>query len=182
LCGKKSGYAWHHFTPKSYYMRILLLVLLSMHSYNSIAQKKLFIRLFDLQGRKITSGKISTWTDSSITIGVSANHYSEVGVAQIGIIKTKRSIGHNVAVGAILGGGIFAISGAASGETEPQGSWDFFYITPAEGAALGLLFGASLGAAVGGISGLFKNSQIYLIHGDRSKLKAFESTFTQQKN
>ena len=43
-----------------------------------------------------------------------------------------------------------------------------------EGAAVGALLGGTAGAAIGGITILFKNSKSYEINGDKKKLIAFK--------
>ena len=43
-----------------------------------------------------------------------------------------------------------------------------------EEAAIGALGGALVGAAIGGITILFKNSKSYEINGDKAKWKAFK--------
>jgi len=61
-----------------------------------------------------------------------------------------------------------AILGTASADPEAFLGW-----TAGEGVVLGVILGAPAGAAIGGITALFKNSSTYIIDGDLVKWKAF---------
>ena len=125
-----------------------------------------FVRVYDLNGKKISKGRIVSVTDTSLITGPREKPVN-IGVSKIGFIKTKRSVGNNVLWGAAIGAGFGAISGfATGGEDEWWGK--------GEGAGvLGLYFGA-IGAGTGAITVIFKKSNTYPIDGEPIKWKAFK--------
>jgi len=124
-----------------------------------------FVRVYDLNGEKISRGRIASVTDTSLITGPREKPVN-IGVSKIGFIKTKRSVGNNILWGAAIGVGIGAISGIATGgEDEWWGK--------GEGAGgFGLYFGA-IGAGIGAITAIFKKSKTFPVDGDVSKWKAF---------
>ena len=116
-----------------------------------------FVRVYDLNCKKISNGRIASVTDTSLITGPREKPVN-IGVSKIGFIKTKRSVGNNVLWGAAIGAGFGAISGfATGGEDEWWGK--------GEGAGvLGLYFGA-IGAGTGAITVIFKKSNTYPIGG-----------------
>lgn len=155
------------------YIRIVGLCLIIMAGSNFYAQenpneKKLFVRVYNLEGKKIGKGHVNFVNDT--LLGLKKNSkFLQFNVNDIGIIKTKRSAGHNILIGAAIGATTFAILGAASADPD---AWIFGY-TAAEGAAVGALGGALGGAAVGGASVAFKNSMTYPINGNIDKWRIF---------
>ncbi|WP_276388307.1 hypothetical protein [Eudoraea chungangensis] len=128
-----------------------------------------FVRVYDLNGTKLSKGRILQLTDSSMVI-VTKDNSLTIKVSKIGSIKTKRSAGHNILVGATIGVGTGAILGLASGgENEWWGK--------GEGAGgFGLAFGL-MGAGIGAITAIFKNDILYPIAGNLSNWKAFKEAF-----
>jgi len=154
-------------------MKNLILVITLILSSNVCAQNGLentnvFVRVYDLQGKKISKGKILSISETSLQLNRKGESMN-IPVESIGSIKTKRSAGNNVLFGAATGATTMAILGAATADPD---AWIFGY-TAGEGAAAGALLGGTAGAAIGGITILFKNSKSYEINGDKVKLKAF---------
>jgi hypothetical protein len=147
---------------------LVFILLLSLNSYaqNQDIYSSEFVRVYNLQGKKINKGNVISYNDSLLVIKCNKK-LSKIDIANIGFIKTKHSPAQNVAIGAVVGGGTLGVLGAASADPD---AWIFGY-TAAEGFAGGLILGGAAGAAVGGITALFKNSNTYLINGDLEKLK-----------
>ncbi len=127
------------------------------------------VRVYDLQGKKIGQGNILSISETSLQLNRQGESM-EIPVNSIGSIKTKRSAVHNVLKGAVIGATTMALLGAATADPD---SWVFGY-TAGEGAAIGALLGGTAGAAIGGITILFKNSKFYEINGDKVKWKEFK--------
>ena len=127
----------------------------------------IFIRVYNLQGQKIAKGKIMNASDSILQL-TSKGKIVNVSFDKIGVIKTKRSIGNNILIGASIGASSLAILGASVGET---GS----YISGGAGsnAAIGLIGGGFFGSIIGGTTAVFKKSDTFIINGNKLKFKEF---------
>lgn len=160
-------------------MKILIFAFAIIFSINSYAQGKteignLFVRVYNLQGQKISKGKVLAVTDNSLQIK-GKKGLMNIDVSSIGLIKTKRSAGNNLLIGSVIGASAMAILGAATAEPD-----SFLGYTAGEGAAGGAIIGLPLGAAVGGITILFKNSKSYSIDGDLLKWKLFQEMISER--
>ncbi|WP_242202289.1 hypothetical protein [Aestuariivivens insulae] len=144
----------------------------SIYSQDDANTKSMFVRVYDLGGEKIGKGDVGFVNDSVIQV-IKNDKPQQFKVNNIGFIKTKRSGGHHVLIGA----GIGLVSGAVIGAsvTDSSGPDSFFPWTKTDGAMVGGLLGAAGGAAIGGISTVAKNSVIYTINGDVGKWKIFIS-------
>lgn len=154
---------------KNLIFAITLILGINVCAQNGFENTNLFVRVYDLQGNKIGKGKILSISETSLQLNRKGESV-KIPVSSIGSIKTKRSAGNNVLIGAVTGATTMAILGAATAEPD---AWIFGY-TAAEGATAGALGGALVGAAIGGITILFKNSKSYEINGDKAKWKAFK--------
>ncbi|WP_299119735.1 hypothetical protein [uncultured Winogradskyella sp.] len=154
---------------KSLFIAIVLLISVNMYSQNEPKYKDVFIRIYNLEGKKIAKGKLLFITEKSITL-FRRNKRIKVTLDDIGKIRTKRSFGNNVVKGAAIGGTSLAIVGAASA---PNNS-SFLSYTPPEGALIGTILGGFFGTVIGTLTGLFKNSKGYEINGDSTKLGLFK--------
>ncbi len=124
-----------------------------------------FLRVFDLEGKKIAKGKVHSISDTVLTLKL-RQIFREVEVKNIGTIKTKRSVGNSVGIGAIGGASLGILIGAVASD-----EYDFLSST-AQTAGLGI-FGTILGAVGGGVTGLSKKSITYPINGDILKWQEF---------
>ena len=114
---------------------LLICVKLSAQEINNT--HTLFVRVFDLDGKKIGKGHIYSSNDSLVVLKLKDKR-KEINLVEIGKIKTKRSGGHNILIGAssgvfvgsILGilnpptdstGGTFTWAGGSSGEEFTSG-------------------------------------------------------------
>ncbi|MBX3252807.1 MAG: hypothetical protein KF862_01600 [Chitinophagaceae bacterium] len=138
------------------------------------AQKKLFVRVYDLNGKKITQGHVATVGDSALQLNIKKKGSVDLMVGNIGKIKTKRSAGRNIWIGALAGIGAGAVIGGVSGngssEDDPTSG-----LGTAAGILVGALFiGPPLGAAAGGITALFNNPKTFIVNGSVQEWKAFQ--------
>ncbi len=156
---------------KTKQMKTLIFLFLIAYSCSVAAQKSVFIRVYNLAGYKIMKGKFAGTTDSAVLI------YKDTGIVaisftSIGYIKTKRSLGHNMAICAVVGAVPLAIAGAAEGEpavndgTLEGDLHDALNPTPAEGGVSGLFVGGVLGAATGAAITAFTKHTIFTINGN----------------
>ena len=131
-------------------------------NYSIYAQKSIFVRVYDLSGKKINKGHVLKVTDTSLQLkGKSA---PIISVRSIGSIKTKHSAGNNILIGSIVGASSMVILTLAGDQGYTNG----------QEVGVGILLGLPLGAAIGSLTILFKNSKSYLIEGDATKWKAFQ--------
>jgi len=143
----------------------LLTFSININAQSATQNNKIFVRVFNMEGKKIGKGHVLFAIDTVVGLK-KGNKIAKINVSDIGYIKTNRSEGNDVLMGSVIGASSMAILLAVSGG--PDSFW-----TVGEGAAGGVLLGAPTGAAIGGITALFKNSSTYIIDGDLVKWKAF---------
>lgn len=153
-------------------MKTFILVFLIFLSHGLYAQNSIFVRVYDLKGKKIAKGHVRAVTDSSLQLTVESS--ANIPVQSIGCIKTRRSGGHNILVGSIVctasaAMAMAAFTSAIRGIGVPS-------YTAWEGAALGAIAGLPEGVVLGSISLLFKSSKTFFVAGNLTKWKAFQST------
>lgn len=157
-------------------MKLLTIIFTVIFSCSVYAQQSIFVRVYDLSGKKIHAGNVFAVTDSSLQLKINENQ--KINVTDIGYIKTKRSAINSIAIGSLVGAATLAIVGAVS--AEPNATW--FSYSAGEGAAAGTLVGLPLGAAVAGITIPFKKPKTYIISGDLVKWKVFQSFISNSSN
>ena len=143
----------------------MALFFLLMFSIKNYAQSEtdninIFVQVYNMAGKKINKGHVLFATETLLGLK-KEEKTTKINVTDIGYVKTKRSAGYNVLIGSVIG--------ASSSDPDAM----IFGYTAGEGAAMGSILGKSVGAAVGGITALFKNSRTYIIDGDLVKWKAF---------
>ncbi|MGM5469581.1 hypothetical protein ACS386_04840 [Flavobacteriaceae bacterium LMO-SS05] len=154
---------------------MLLLVLIvgtNIYAQKETAKNRIFVRVYNLEGKKINKGHVVFVGDT--LLGLKRNgKFIEINIRNIGIIKTKRSAGNNILIGSAIGASSMAIIGASD-----KNGW----FTTSETAALyGIIIGLPAGATIGGITALFKKSETYIIDGNQSKWDIFKAIFTKTK-
>lgn len=157
-------------------MKLLTIIFSVLFSCSVYAQHSMFVRVYDLSGKKIHVGHVFAITDSSLQLKTIENQ--KINVTEIGYIKTKRSAINSIAIGSLIGASTLAIAGAAS--ADPNATW--FSYSEGEGAAAGTLVGLPLGAAVAGLTLPFKKPKTYIISGDVIKWKVFQSVVSNTFN
>ena len=148
---------------------IFLISLIKVDAQNEIVDANIFIRVYNLKGKKINKGKITSISESSIELYLKGKIIS-VPLSNIGKIKTKHSAGNNIVIGALIGGGSLAVIGLLSGDDDSG----FLALTATNKASLGLVGGGFFGAIIGAITAIFKKSKLYIIDGSKMKLKDFK--------
>lgn len=156
-------------------MGFLLVLVLSVFGLEAYGQSLGFVRVFDPNGEIIAKGNFVAATDHSLRLERNGT-VSEWPVSQIGVIKTKRSGGNNVALGGAIG--VMAMTFAA-------------VIIPDNGAIFGdggstavingAISGVIYGTAIGAITILAKNSTLFYIGGNGENLKPLEMYLRAQK-
>jgi len=161
---------------------IITLLLLSNINYSQNASSKNeFTRVYNKNSKKINKGKVVAVLDSVLQLKRN-DRLINIPVTDIGYIKTKRSAGNNILVGSIIGSVSGALIGAVSSneETKTDSNWlfgEYEYTTgtsPGTGAISGAGAGIMVGALVGAGVSVFKNSQTFVINGNKEKLMLFK--------
>jgi hypothetical protein len=155
---------------------IILILSINVSAQNEVVDANIFIRIYNLQGKKIEKGKIKSISNTSIEL-YSKGKTIEVPLSKIGIIKTKRSAGNNVAKGALIGGVSLAVLGYSDGDDNSG----LALFSATDKAAFGLVGGGILGAAIGGVTSIFKKSKLYIIDGNEMKLKDFKEAMLLER-
>jgi hypothetical protein len=155
---------------------ILLILFACVFSCTTNAQNSLFVRVYNTEGKKIYNGHVYIVTDSSLLL-IGKRAPDTIFVRNIGSIKTKHSAGNNLLIGSVAG----AISGAIVGAVSADPNDLPIPSTTGEGATTGALLGLPVGAAIGGLTILFKHSRTFIINGDPLKWKEFEAFYTAKK-
>ncbi|GGZ77544.1 hypothetical protein GCM10007028_13520 [Algibacter mikhailovii] len=137
--------------------------------------KNMFVRVYDLEGNKIAKGRIAFINDSVIGLKRSSKVYQSFFMRNIGLIKTKKSGGHNVFKGALIGAGLGLVHGLANRESDDEVGMLSFSFSKSDYVIMDVTAGASLGAVAGGISTIFKNSDIFIINGDLDQWQLFKA-------
>lgn len=154
---------------------VLTLALLSCTTFYAQKEKNKiapFIRVYDLNGTKISKGRIAMLTDTSLVVSRGEKQVN-IELSKIGFIKTKRSEGNNILWGTAIGAGTGAILGLASGgENEFWGKGD-------GAVGFGLIFGV-MGAGAGAITLIFKKPKTFAIDGNATKWKAFKEAMEEK--
>ncbi len=98
-------------------LSLTLMFCLNIGAQNSIKAKRGFVRVYNVQGKKIGKGKILNISETSLQLTRHGEKTSFM-VTEIGRIKTKRSGGNNILVGALSGAVAMAIISAASNDPD----------------------------------------------------------------
>ena len=156
-------------------MKILFIAILTIASIKTFSQNKLFIRIYNFEGRKIAKGYVYKTTDS--TIMFDSRKHAEIKYSQIYFIRTKHSFGHNIFEGGIITAAIYSsyalIFATSLNETRP--------LTIFAGTIVAGVIGFPFGAAIGTGTNIFKNSTKVEILGEIEKWKSFKSSLGQTK-
>ena len=97
----------------------LLFLFVTLHFVN--AQKPTFLRVYNAHGKKINKGTIFETTDTSITL-TKKNIFTETTIAQIDVIKSKRTTGHRILITTLSVAGIAVLlAGAVYSLSRPHG-------------------------------------------------------------
>ncbi len=153
----------------------IFLICFGLQAQNKSSSKEPFIRIYNLEGQKVLKGRVVNVTNSTITV-IRGNEKREMNVSEVGFIRTKHSVGHNVLIGASAASAIAAVTFAA--EADPD-AWIFGY-TAGEGILAGFILGAPVGGGIGALTALFKKSREYEINGESTKWMEIMPLFQEQ--
>jgi hypothetical protein len=148
-------------------MKYLLFTIALFLCINTKAQElpkksKIFVRVYNNEGQKIAKGKILKITDSTLVLKKGSRSIT-VPSSEISNIKTKRTKGHSVLMGALPGAALLIISNNVY-------------------AAAASILLTLVGTTAGFIASLFKKSTTYSFTGDIDKWKGFkEDMYNPQK-
>ncbi|WP_413995621.1 hypothetical protein [Maribacter sp. 2307ULW6-5] len=133
-----------------------------------------FIRVYNLEGRKIHKGRLQQVSDAGLRL-IFNDSLVDVPVASIGKIRTKHSVGGYLLMGSIIGGsmGLGLIRG--NWETETSSVYS------GEERVVAVVGGTVLGALVGGTTSVFKKSKKFVINGNRAALLRFAQALAHKK-
>ena len=146
---------------KNLIIALILLLCLNVYAQEAIPQEKIFLRVYNLKGKKIHKGKVFSVSDSVLKLNL-LNKITQISFEEIGYIKTKRSTGHNALMGASIGTTLGMIG--SSGESS--------YIPDALG--IGIL--TTGGALLGLLTWSSKNYYEFEINGNLQNFKQFKDT------
>ncbi|MEN3325079.1 hypothetical protein VP395_15180 [Mariniflexile soesokkakense] len=147
---------------------IVLMFNMGIYAQNELKTHSIFVRVYNLEGKKISKGSIVFINDSILGLKNSIEK-KKISLKEIGFIKTKRSAGSNVLIGVLAGTTIGAIAGASSADPD---DW-FLPYTAGEGAVIFGGIGALGGGIIGGFTALPKKVETYIINGDKDKWLLF---------
>ncbi len=154
---------------KTTLLLITLIITATIYGQTENKNTQMFVRIYNMDGKKINKGRVVFVRDSLLGLKRDSKTF-EITYKEIGFIKTKHSEGHNVLMGATVGATSLGIIGAVSAEPDAM----IFSYSSGEGAAAGIVLGGIAGAAVGGITILFKKTEVFIVQGDLGKFKAFK--------
>ena len=156
-------------------MKYILLFAAFAFSFHLYAQEndtakptvKIFVRLYDDNHHKIGKGHLLYGNDSSIEVKQNSK-LNNFPVQQVAYIKTRRSAGHSVLIGAAVGiaTGIILIAASSGASTQnSEGTSASF------GEALGGVAAPFAGVAAGGIAAAFRKRDTIIINGSAKQWK-----------
>ena len=140
---------------------LIFLLCLNVYAQEEIPQEKIFLRVYNLKGKKICKGKVFSVSDSFLKLNLN-NKITQISFEEIGYVKTKRSAGHNALMGASIGTTLGMIG--SSGESS--------YIPDAVG--IGIL--TTGGGLLGLLTWSSKNYYEFEINGNLENFKQFKET------
>lgn len=136
----------------------------SLYAQDAGTVKQAFVRIYNLEGKKITKGRVAGVSDTKITL-LRNKVTEEIDIREIGFIRTRHSLGHNVLIGSVAGSALFSTIFAA--EADPD--LPLFGYSASEGVLAGLILGAPIGAGIGALTTLFKEQKRYEIDGEKNQ-------------
>ena len=146
------------------------------HAQKPTIETGMFVRVYNLEGKKISKGKLIEVSDTLLIIK-SNGKFNNLDSKQIGYIKTKRSAGHNALMGAAIGATVTSIISVASINPDDGFIIDSTPNSFGEAMVVGVVGGGIVGSAIGAITIPLKNTNKFIINGDESNWKAFKTNF-----
>lgn len=147
-----------------YFFFVFIFMLLAFQVH---AQKKVFIRIYDFETKKIAHGRNYIITDSTIEF---KNRHQIIHYSTINYIKIKHSFGHNILAGSILG---FSSLGLVA--LIPYYSQYSFFNKTTTSALVAIFIGLPAGAIIGTMTNIFKKPKKTAINGNVENWKTFKT-------
>ncbi len=153
---------------------LLINALMLLLTITVVAQTKMYMRLYPMNFTKADRGFYAGHTNDAVILSTKSGP-DTVSFSKISKIKTKRTVGHGIFIGAVTGfiaGGITGL--IAHKDPSPSdtncylcGAFDnLFYTTAAEDALGGAVLGAAAGTLVATVVGVTKKKETLLISGE----------------
>ncbi len=162
-------------SPKKIIITISFLMMFTpLQAQTDLASRNIFVRVFDFENVKFAKGQLYSVTDSSVVVLRKKEEFI-IDLSQIDRIRTRRSVGHNIGMGAVAG----AAAGGIFGLLQEQGGSTFGSDSRGDDALIYGTVGLMLGSVVGGLTALGKKSEHYRINGDSEKLAAFKDALIE---
>jgi hypothetical protein len=135
----------------------------------AISKDYLFIRVYNLEGKKIGNDILVNVNDTTVSLEVKGSILT-IPVSEIGEIRTKHSLAGNLIIGSIFGTSLALALLAADPETGTPSNF-----TGPE-RVVAVVGGLIIGTVAGLATGIFRKSETYKINGDPDALKKFKET------
>ncbi|MFC4723393.1 hypothetical protein ACFO5O_13745 [Geojedonia litorea] len=158
---------------KTILLLITLMISATYHGQTETKNKRSFVRVYNLEGNKINKGNVLAVNDTLLLLQ-KGKRSVKIAASDIGFIKTKRSAGHNVLMGAAIG--VTAVSIISVASINPDDGF-IFNPTPdnfGEAMIAGIVGGGILGSTVGVLTIPFKKTETIVINGDDQQWKVFQ--------
>jgi hypothetical protein len=104
-------------------------------------------------------------TGDSALVLVKGKDSIQLNYRNIQSVKTGKSTGHDIFLGAVIGASAGTVIGLAGYQKPEPNTVYFFDYGPGFDATLGLLTGATLGAVVGGVYAVLKHRERFEVKG-----------------
>ncbi|MFI0428245.1 hypothetical protein [Mariniflexile sp. HMF6888] len=157
-------------------LAIVLVFSTSTYAQNEVKKYNIYLRVYNLEGKQINKGSLIFINDSLLELKGSSKQ-EKISLQEIGFIKTKRAAGNNVLIGAASGAALGAIVGVSTADPD---AWVLAY-TAGEGALAFGGIGALGGAAIGGVTTLFKKSETFIINASDVNWSLFQKAMGNQR-
>lgn len=155
-------------------MSLVFILSINLHAQKRTNAKNIFLRVYNLDGKKMSKGHVVFINDSILGLNKGGKQV-KVNSVDIGSIKTKRSGGHNVIIGASSGILLGAILGSVNPPMDSSGgTFTWAGGSSGEEFTFGVTVGVISGTIIGGITSIFKNSETFIIDGDVKKWLLFK--------
>ncbi|MEO9891086.1 hypothetical protein [Aurantibacter sp.] len=152
---------------------LVLICNLTLVAQKKLPNKKIFVRVYDATKRKIAKGKLHYIYKDSIVL-LRNEKLTAIPVNRMSIIKTKRSFGNSIGMGAVVGTSFGLVFGYLAGS-----EGDFIF-TRAESSLISGFLGLIAGSSIGGILGVIKHPKSFQIDHKPEKLLEFKKSISKR--
>jgi hypothetical protein len=130
--------------------------------------KNVFLRLYNLEGKKIATGYLRSINENSLSLSKSRD-IIDFSYSEIGVIKTKRGLGQKLILGASIGALGLGFFGASTANPD-----EWFGYTVVQGATGGAILGVLAGTVIGVMIDGLKNSRRFKIDANEELWNSFK--------